>query len=396
MAGHDLARVAAGEFDPADFFADFAAEAKLFGTIPLIDLLTGGSLATDAPKVQLTTEELGPDRRKVVATLTWRPGVRSASVGIVSLNADGASFEVNGRVERVVQLAPTGPEESRSEFTGVLSDFHLDLLNVVVLRFTSFRFVSVSGAKPVVQVALEDDPLGFQGDLEFVNELKNVIPPGLFGDGASLDVTPTSVRAGFGIGLPPISIGIFSLEGVNLSAAVELPFADGKPLFDFAVSSREHPFCLTVAFLGGGGFFHLQLDTQGIRLLEAALEFGASASINLGVASGGVHIMAGVYFAMGRRDNQDFSILSGFLRMGGELSVLGLISISLEFVLSFGYEAGKAAGRATLTVKVEIAFFSKSVEISVEKKFGGSSGDPRFLDVVETPAVWSEYASAFA
>ncbi|MFZ1286221.1 MAG: hypothetical protein WAR57_04195, partial [Candidatus Phosphoribacter sp.] len=178
--------------------------------------------------------------------------------------------------------------------------------------------------------------------------------------------------------------------------AVELPFADGKPLFDFAISSREHPFCLTVACLGGGGFFHLQVDTDGVRLLEVALEFGASASINLGVASGGVHIMAGIYFAMGTRNGVDFAILSGYLRMGGELSVLGLISISLEFVLSFGYEAGKAAGRATLTVKVEIAFFSKSVEISVEKKFGGSSGDPRFAEVIESAPVWGEYASAFA
>jgi hypothetical protein len=151
-----------------------------------------------------------------------------------------------------------------------------------------------------------------------------------------------------------------------------------------------------VAFLGGGGFFHLQLDTGGIRLLEAALEFGAAASIDLGVASGGVHIMAGVYFAMGNKDGKDLSVLSGYLRMGGELSVLGLISISLEFVLSFGYENGKAAGRATLTVKVEVAFFSTSVDITVEKKFGGSSGDPRFLDVFETPAVWDEYASAFA
>jgi hypothetical protein len=133
-----------------------------------------------------------------------------------------------------------------------------------------------------------------------------------------------------------------------------------------------------------------------VRLLEAALEFGAAVSVNLGVASGGVHIMAGIYFAMGKKEGKDFSILSGYLRMGGELSVLGLISVSLEFVLSFGYEAGKAAGRATLTVKVEVLFFSTSVSITVEKKFGGSSGDPRFFQVFETPAVWNEYASAFA
>ena len=99
---------------------------------------------------------------------------------------------------------------------------------------------------------------------------------------------------------------------------------------------------------------------------------------------------------LGTKDGVDFTILTGYLRLGGELSVLGLVSISLEFVLSFGYEAGKAAGRATLTVKVEIAFFSKSVSISVEKKFAGSSGDPRFADVIESAPVWGDYASAFA
>ena len=257
MAGKDLAQIAAGDFKPADFFADFAAEAKVFGTISLIELLAPGTLASEAPKMQLTTEELGPGRRRVVAALTWKPTTRSASAGIVSLNAEAASFEVNGRVERIVQV-PAGntPTESHSEFAGVLTNFSVDLLNVVVVHFKSFSFTSTSGSKPAINVALKDDPLGFEGDLKFVNQLKDFIPPGLFGDGASLDVTPTSVRAGFGIGLPPVSIGIFALEGVSLNASVELPFADGKPLFDFGMASREHPFCLTVAFLGGGGYFH--------------------------------------------------------------------------------------------------------------------------------------------
>jgi hypothetical protein len=36
------------------------------------------------------------------------------------------------------------------------------------------------------------------------------------------------------------------------------------------------------------------------------------------------------------------------------------------------------------------------VDITVEKKFGGSSGDPKFFEVFETAAVWDEYAIAFA
>jgi hypothetical protein len=400
VAGDDLAKVAQNGFDPADFFNDVKSAAKLFGTISLIDLLLGGPMDTDAPTVQMTTEPVAgaPNQRRLVATFRWRPKVQAASVGIVSLDVNaGTAFTIDGRVERIVEIPPSGtPGPTSSLFQGELVNFSVDLLRVVAVHFTTFRFTSESGRKPDINVVLEDPPVTFEGELEFVNELQHHIPPGLFGDGASLDVSPTRVRAGFGIGLPPLAVGVFALEGVALNAAVELPFLDGKPLFEFGISSREHPFCLTVAFLGGGGFFHLQLDTGGIRLLEAALEFGAAASIDLGVASGGVHIMAGIYFAMGNKDGKDLSVLSGYLRLGGELSVLGLISISLEFVLSFGYENGKAAGRATLTVKVEVAFFSTSVDITVEKKFGGSSGDPRFLDVFETPAVWDEYASAFA
>jgi hypothetical protein len=355
-----------------------------------------------APKVQLSREDVAgsPNKKRLVATLEWTPEVQNASAGIVHLTVTPGvtKMSIKGRVERHIEVPPSpNPGPSGSTFEGELTDFTVDLLNVVALLFTSFTFRSEAGRKPIVNIALQDDePVRFEGDLEFVNTLKEFIPPGLFGDGASLDVSPTRVKAGFGIGLPPIAIGVFSLSGISLNAAIELPFLEGKPLFDFAVSSREHPFCLIVAFLGGGGFFHLQLDTDGIRQLEAALEFGASASINLGVASGGVHIMAGVYFAMGKKNGVEFSVLAGYLRLGGELSVLGLISISLEFNLCFAYEDGKAAGRATLTVKVEVVFFSTSVEISVEKRFGGSSGDPRFLQVFETPAVWNQYASAFA
>ena len=52
-----------------------------------------------------------------------------------------------------------------------------------------------------------------------------------------------------------------------------------------------------------------------------------------------------------------------------DVAELGLIKISLEFNLSFTYDGAKdkAYGRATLTVKVEIAFFSTSVEVTLER-----------------------------
>lgn len=411
LAG-DLANAAGDIFDPTDFFNDVQNAAKLFGTLSLADLLQPLTMGAGAPKLQFNKEVLPAvppaQKLKLIATLDWTPEVKDLEFGIVSFHADrngvDSVFAVHGLFEQIIDIPPTGavtPPVAKLE--GSLTDFRIELLHVVEVLFVRFAFASEAGKKMDVTVELDPDtPVRFMEDLQFVEELRKNIPAGLFGDGPSLDITPAHIKAGFSLALPPVSVGVFSLRDVVLAAYIELPFLDGKPLFDFSFSSREHPFNLTVSFLGGGGFFHLQIDTLGIKLLEAALEFGASASIDLGVASGSVYIMAGIYFSMQRREidgvEVDAATLEGYLRMGGELSVLGLISVSLEFYLSFRYESAKNAafGRATLTVKVEVLFFSTSVDITVEKRFGGTSGDPLFLDTFTTPVVWDEYAGAFA
>jgi hypothetical protein len=380
-------------FDPVQFFPP--GTAQLFGVLELAKLLAPApNLGSGAPNIVI--ERTGGD---MVARLDWRPPIRdeAVTVGIVAFHKRGAtSLVVEGEIVR-----PAAGGE-RSRFEGNLTAFQIELLNVVAINFERFGFRNVSGQKPDVTVDLDPaTPLVFGGDLSFVEELRKIIPPGLFGDGPSLDLTSEKVRAGFSIGLPPVAIGVFALKDVGLSAFLELPFKDGRPTFDFGVSERHRPFVLTVLFLGGGGFFHLQVDTKGVRQLEAALEFGANCSLNLGVASGGVHMMAGIYFGMARNDKTNVmqATLTGYLRVGGELSVLGIISISVEFNLSFSYmpaPADKAYGKATLSVTVSIAFFSATVELTVEKSFGGSSGDPTFADAMPAPELWSEYAGAFA
>jgi hypothetical protein len=87
--------------------------------------------------------------------------------------------------------------------------------------------------------------------------------------------------------------------------------------------------------------------------------------------------------------------LSGYLRLGGSVCVLGIVSISVEFYLALTYDDGKAYGEASLTVSVEICGISKSVGLHVQTKFAGAAGDPTFGDMMDLPA-WTEYADAFA
>jgi hypothetical protein len=92
--------------------------------------------------------------------------------------------------------------------------------------------------------------------------------------------------------------------------------------------------------------------------------------------------------------------LTGFVDIGGEVSVLGIISISIDLNLSLSWihnppQPDMIQGRATLTISVHIIFFSVHVGVSVERSFSVGSGDPRVHELV-TANQWADYAQAFA
>jgi hypothetical protein len=222
----------------------------------------------------------------------------------------------------------------------------------------------------------------FVGPLSFVEALRDLIPLDGFSDPPYLDISTKGIDAGFSVALPSIGLGLFNLSNVSLGAGFTVPFI-GQPLsVRFNFCTREQPFQLSIALFGGGGFFAITIDPLGVQVLEAAFEFGACVSINLGVASGGVSVMAGIYFRMER----DSATLSGYFRLEGHVSVLGILSISIELYLALSYETktGKAAGIARLTVEVSVFMFSFPVTITCERKFAGSNGDPTFRQVMGT------------
>jgi hypothetical protein len=141
----------------------------------------------------------------------------------------------------------------------------------------------------------------------------------------------------------------------------------------------------------------------GVQILEASFEFGACVALDFGVASGSVSVMAGIYFRM----EADDASLTGYLNVKGRVSVLGLITASLELALELTYEfaSGKCVGRATMIIEVEVLFFSASVEVTCEKRFAGSNGDPSFAQIMapypdpvtgDETEPWEQYCDAFA
>ncbi len=296
-----------------------------------------------------------------------------------------------------------------------LENFAVDLiapLSFIVLHFEKIQFIADTGLKADVDVKLRD--LEFVGPLSFVETLKDLIPLDGFSDPPAVDVSAEGIKASFSIPIPSVSVGVFSMKNISFSAGFHIPFI-GPPLsVTFAFCTKENPFILTVMMFGGGGFFGITLDPAGIQSMEAAFEFGASLSVDFGVASGGVEVMAGVYFKMTLTNGEESLLLNGYLRIKGYVDVLGLISCTIILKMELIYESssGKCIGRATLIIEIEVLIFSGSVEVSCEKKFAGANGDPTFVEAMGPAQIaaptpndpahkievfpWQEYCQAFA
>lgn len=397
--------------DPTAEIKNALGAAKLLGFIDL------GPLLGSIEKQQLDRlKQLGD--QEIQALLDDAAGTIPAPVLRVRDLADGAGREL--RYVWKTKLAAPKPGEqpfpldvSRTVLTldartvvskdagqktsieGRLRDVALEIADVVRVEIADLRFKAAPGNKPDVSASgLE---MKFLGDLRFVDTLRSALPADAFGSGAFVDVQPSGIRTGYALALPAIGIGVFSLTNVSLKAELAIPFdADKAIAFRFSVSERHRPFNVTVSLFGGGGHLSVLVDAEkGIREVEGAIQFGGGAALNLGVASGGVTIMAGVQFEV--RDN--LVKVGGYLRCNGFLIVLGIVTVSVEFYLELTYEkqgnVSVVRGRGTLTVSVKIAFFSKSVSLSLERSFSGAPGDPTFVDCFDKETHWEDYCLAF-
>jgi hypothetical protein len=373
--------VGEARFDPADFFSGM--DAKILGGIDLAKIINVpddgfGDEGKNVPT--LSTKDLGAAGFE--SRLEWYPALKSDEPKHLFNPHAGSSLEIN--------VIKNSSAEGFS-VTGSLKNFDISMFGFITLNFSSFDFTAPKGEK--LKVTPNIIGVTFDGPLEFINELREFLGD-IGGSGLGIDVSPSGVSAGITQGIPTVGVGVLTIQNIAFTAGLNLPFTGDPVRFRFAFCKREHPFILTVYGLGGGGFFGLDLGADGVELLEASLEFGASIALDIGVASGEVHIMAGIYYKW----ENDIVLLTGYVRLGGELEILGIISLSLEFYLSLTYaeEEGvkKVWGEATLTVEVKVLFFSKSVSMTARREF--ADPDPIKFASLMSETEWEEYCEAFA
>ena len=326
--------------------------AELLGGIKIKDILTGAGFdpnefgavsippaALEDPNVKVRVPML-TTRRTATAVETrylWKPDIKSFSILLTGAGENGFDRPAQLILDALL-TRPLDGGEGTFRIDGRLLNFALGFAGVLRASIGRLSFLSEAGRKP--DVSAEEVTLTFEGALAFVNTLKDILPSNGFSDPPYVNVDTAGIVAGYTLGVPSVGVGIFSIQNIALGAALSVPFVSKPAGVRFNISERHQPFIVTVGIFGGGGFFALAVSANGLEQVEAAIEFGGNISLNLGVASGGVYVMAGIYFNMTPKSVQ----LTGYLRCGGYLEVLGIISISIEFYLAFTY-IDKGGGR---------------------------------------------------
>ncbi|MEU6070155.1 hypothetical protein ABZ864_38420 [Streptomyces sp. NPDC047082] len=421
---HDAAR---NLFDPQKMYP--RSEAKLAGGLELKDLLKPQS---DTPNpeqaVELTArQETDADGRSVMTELRSKtnPELRAWPSG-VNLFVPADPKKCLTVDTRVTSRVDTPAEVVDRVVKGELKNFTINLWGTgdatrfVSLDVARFRFVERKDAK--TEVDCDVRTVSFHGALKFVEALSRYCtflgweaPTGPATAGSSsartasfrrvasapadaiaaadehptagqgdryVDVSPQGVALNRSFAVPEIQLGAFALTGLAVYAGIVIPF-DGKPIrVRFAFSSREKPFSVVLSFLGGGGFAAVELGLGGVEMLEFSFEVKASYAFAIGsVVSGAVEAKAGIYFAIETAENGDQACeLTAYLQFSGAVSVLGLVTLSLVAYLALSYydTPERLVGEATVSVSVDLFFFSFSNSYTVRRELikgsGGSDG----------------------
>jgi hypothetical protein len=409
----DFTQLATGAATPKFAAGDFfkGAAPTLLGGITLpqvIDDVPGVAARDAAPALTVDTS----DPTKIRTRLSWAPPVKDG--GLIQFTDRLKSLTLESTV-----VTPVGAGQPDAVTSGVLTGFKLNFAEFVTVAIDRLEFTARRGQKPQLILTLAPDAVQLTGQLDFLQVLMKQLK-GLLGGGPSLDIDGAVVKASYALAIPALGIGVFSLQNIRLGVGISVPLSNAPVGLRFNFAEKDHPFQLAISLLGGGGFFAVEATTAGIQRLELAVEAGAVVALDLGVASGSAHVMIGIYFSFATVKQ----IITGYVRAGGELTILQLVSLHVELYLGLTYQSVNGQqtiwGEASLTIEVAVSFLHKSVTVSMRREFVVSgAGAARPLRAVARrarlslgaptptgPAVtiglmlddqdWRDYAVAFA
>ena len=429
-----LSRTVGPVYGTATQLQDMAADGRITPgeALKAIELLGGVTLADIIPnpypavgpdgkpseKALVVTSEIvdvGLDSERAIVTMTmaWNEGL--TTVDLLDVSEAKLSIRLVTEVPTVSGTATWSVRGEFSTFTVILvPETGMDFIRIIVDRII---FDAGSGQTPNVDVAVKE--IDFTGLLQLIKKLQELLP---FGDGLAIDVDSRGIKADLTLDVPDIVLGTFTLTGIGVKTGLTLPFDDRPVRFRFGMSGLDDPFSMTVMGLGGGGWFTDDLGLDGIERLDIAGFFEAKAAVDFGVASGGVSVKAGFQFSVGAPAPEQPAVLelTAFVSVNGNVEVLGIANATMDVYMGLSVVVPSTLpgdvllkGRAECSLRVSVAFFSKTVRFGVERSFKGARiPSPTTRSLASTRAddpdtavvfsdsmsaeVWDRYCGAFA
>ncbi|MFO1435492.1 MAG: hypothetical protein U1F34_03690 [Gammaproteobacteria bacterium] len=198
--------------------------------------------------------------------------------------------------------------------------------------------------------------------LQFVADaIKSFFPSN---DGLTITpLLPGGVSAEYSVPLPDIGTGAFTLTGVTLYTHFDLLVMGGFEIrTGLWISRPDRPFGLAILFLGGGGWFGVDVSYKPPDVFETRVSIGISAgafiAVNFGFAGGsaGILFTAGLDFYQAPSNrNGDVAISVGLL-IWGEFNIVAIASAYVRLVLRTEYREGAMTGYGRLSVSIKICW----------------------------------------
>ena len=396
-----LDEIAASEFDPASFFAGAPSLPRLFGVFCL-DQLQQDHHRHPASDLRIVTEKVtGATGGNVADSLAgkqvWEPVP-------VSYPKNNPIFVVDSATSmKVIATFDARSPSPHADVHGEITNFRIHLLGdptFLRIGFNKVEFGAETGRKPDVNV--EMGQIEFVGPLSFVEEIKTLIPLDGFRRSAGAR-RPTRRDPLEPLARAPRPRGrrLRASEPEPWRRRFAIPFTDGALTVTFTFCKRENTFCSP-------------RPVRRQRLLRPVDRPERRACSRRRSSSGRASRSTSAWprarsrpwrASTSKIESEKGCTLTGYFRLGSNMSVLGLISVSIEMVLSFTYkDPGKAVGRAVVTVEIDIFLFSTSVQVECEREFAGSDSDPSFHELMgpcedaeaRRSRPWRDYCEAFA
>lgn len=276
--------------------------------------------------------------------------------------------------------SPDGTGNASSTFASLEADWAVKVNNepIMTIEEATLRF-DQSGK---LDFDFAPERVRLAPALEFITDALKALLPADSGL-TLLPLMPGGVRAELCLPLPDIGTGAFTMTGITLNTYFELQVLNGFEVSTgLWLSKPDRPFGLAIVFLGGGGWFGVDVlyrpPSTFITRVSVGLSAGAFIALNLSVVTGS----AGLLFTAGLdyyRDSSkvgggDLAVTVGIL-VWGEFSVLGFISAYLRLVMRVEYRDGSMTGYGRVSVSIKICWcYTFRCDRPVAMPFAGGGG----------------------